>query len=276
MPFQFSESHIEEYNTQGYTIFYDVLPTALIDDLRRVCERGRDLARQRHGPQSQRFQPVSAYEIDQKPFEDYRDLPVLRDAIARVLSPQHEHGDLSMLGVLLEPAEQPWCTHWHRDWRDNMRGLDLRRWEAVYQNTDLFNQVNCALYEDSCTWVIPGSHLRRDTPAEIARFPQRPLSHPQLEGLSAAARERATLEYCRSMPGAKRLFLDAGDFCLYRNTLWHLGNYIPYRRRATLHENIWTPAFRAWQKASLAECKARTAAGVEWENPNAVPIGSML
>jgi hypothetical protein len=134
--------------------------------------------------------------------------------------------------------------------------------------------VNCALYEDSCTWVVPGSHLRRDTPEEIGRFPERPVAGPQLEGLSNAARERAALEYCQSLPGAQRLLLDAGDYCLYRNSLWHLGNYIPYRKRATLHDGIMTPAFREWFETAPKIASERRASGITWENPNAAVVGA--
>lgn len=268
MPFQFSDSHIDDYQTLGFTVFRGILPPTLIDDLRQACDRGRELARAQGGPQTQRFQPVSAFDIDQKPFEAYRDLPELRDAISRVLSPRHVHGDLSVMGVLLEPAVAPWCTAWHRDWRDNMKGMDLNRWETVSQDIDLFNQINGALYEDGSTWVVPGSHLRRDTPEEIARFPTRPITGPDLDGESPATRERLCLEYCQSMPGAQRLYLDAGDLVLYRNVLWHLGSYVPYCRRATLHDAPMTDRFRQWWHETVADAQKRCEAGIEWENPN--------
>jgi ectoine hydroxylase-related dioxygenase (phytanoyl-CoA dioxygenase family) len=172
-----------------------------------------------------------------------------------------------MFSVLLEPTDYPWCTAWHRDWRDNMRGLDLHRWNAAFQDMSMFNQVNCALYEDSSTWVVPGSHLRHDTEAECARFPNRPIPGPDREGKTNAERERICLDYCQSLPGAQRLLLDAGDYCLYRNSLWHLGNYVPYRTRATLHEGVMTAEFQKWIDDSLADIRARNA--TEWENPNA-------
>ena len=48
------------------------------------------------------------------------------------------------------------------------------------------------------------------------------------------------------MPGAVRLRLNAGDCAVYRNTLWHLGSYLPYRKRATLHDAVETPEYAAW------------------------------
>jgi hypothetical protein len=265
MAFHFSEQHIEDYTTWGYTVFRGILPASLIADLRRCCEDGRSLAYERHGPQAQRFQPVAAYTVDRKPFEAYRDLPALRDAISRVLSPEHSFGESERLGVLLQPRDWSYCTAWHRDWRDNVAGVDIASWEAVRYDKAYFNQSNCPLYEDSSTWVVPGSHARDDSPAEIECFPLRPFARPDLTG-SAEERELRYLEYCQSMPGAQRLVLDAGDFALYRNTLWHMGNYVPYKKRATLHDSLLTPQFRTWIESASSEAQRRSQGGLLWDN----------
>jgi ectoine hydroxylase-related dioxygenase (phytanoyl-CoA dioxygenase family) len=268
--FQFSDRHIEQYETQGYTVFRGIVPATLVEDLRRQCEIGVIQGRKEGGVNAQRFLPKMTDGIDLQPFRDFLELPAVRDAVSRVLPSEVQESTVEgMFSVLIEPGELPYCTAWHRDWRDNVKGLDLARWEADYKDFDLFNQVNCALYEDSCTWVVPGSHLRGDTDAEFQRFPTRPINGPELEGLNNAQRERACLDYCESLPGAQRLLLDAGDYCLYRNSLWHLGNYIPYRKRATLHEGVFTAKFKQWVDDNIADVSRRIAAGIEWENPNA-------
>ena len=249
-------------------MFESILPASLVGELRHSCDAARHLAREKAGPQTQRLQPVFDYDIDHTPFTAFAELPELVDALQRTLSPGHTHGHADGLGVLLEPADLPWCTHWHRDWQDNISGLDLDRWEADYRDIDLFNQVNCALYEDSSTWVVPGSHLRPDLPRERSRFPERPIDGPGLDGLEGSSRERACLQYCTSMPGARQLHLAAGDFCLYRNTLWHIGNYVPYRRRATLHDFIDTPAYRSWRQREGSAANRRREAGQGMANPN--------
>ncbi len=258
--------HAEEFATLGYTVFRGILPPALIEALRRECERGRSQARERHGAQAQRFQPVARFDVDLTPFHAFRDLPELRAAIAGVLSPQHTYGDTEYIGVLVEPAELPWCTKWHRDWRDNAPHLDLAEWEAVFLDRDYLNQSNCPLYEDHSLWVVPGSHLRGDTPEERALFPDRPNPPPDLNDRSPAEREQAALTYVRRMPRATQVHLEAGDYCLYRSTLWHLGNYVPYCRRATLHDFIETPAYRAWRERMRVDMERRKADGhPEWE-----------
>ncbi|MFT5366868.1 MAG: hypothetical protein ACI8V2_001818 [Candidatus Latescibacterota bacterium] len=269
MSFMFSDEHIEEYHTQGHTVFRQVLPPSLIGDLRRVTDSAREIAREERGGQTQRLQPVAKYELDQQPFIDYAELPDLVDAIARVLTPRHQHGNRDIFGVLLEPRDLPYCTAWHRDWRDNVAGLPLEMWDEVFSDINYFNQINCALYEDNSTWVIPGSHLRRDLPREVARFPERPILGPELKGQNAEEREAICLAYCHSMPGGVRLRLDAGDFALYRNTLWHLGNYVPYKKRATIHDGAMTPEFTAFFKKMPALAAKRREEGVGMENPNA-------
>ena len=268
MAFQFNDRHIESYHINGYTVFEQILPPSLVNDLRKVTDEARDLARSKSGGQVQRIQPVSKYELDQQPFMDYAELPELVDAISRLLTTRHRHGDRDLFGILLEPRDLPWCTHWHRDWRDNASGLPLEMWDDVFSDLDYFNQINSPLYDDSCTWVVPGSHLRRDLPREIALFPDRPIKGPILDDKTSEEREYACLEYAGSMPGGVQLHLNAGDFALYRNTLWHIGNYVPYAKRATIHDGAVTPEFRKFMKDGRELCDRRTKAGVGMENPN--------
>lgn len=274
--FKFSDKHIEEYHTLGYTVFRGIIPVKLIDELRRECDRGTELVRAQSGPQAQRFQPIANFDINQKPFEEFQALAETHDAVSRVLQVPWESSGLDVMGVLIEPAEVPSCMQWHRDWRDNIRGLDVRDWEARSQEVGMFNQVNAALYEDSCTWVVPGSHLRPDSDAEIRRFPTRPIPGPELDGLNYAGRERAALDYLESLPGAHRLLLDAGDYCLYRNSLWHTGNYVPYKKRATLHDAPMTKEFREWRETARKVAAERVASGIEWENPNAERVAQLV
>jgi hypothetical protein len=252
MAFQFSEQHINEFHMTGATIFRGILPASLISDLRRVCDEGARIIREKKTGQAQRFQPVSKFDIDQKPFRDYAELPALHDALARVLSPRCTYANMDWLGVLIEPTGFPYCTDWHRDAREI---LNDEEWEWWGKQKDFGNQVNCALYEDSCTWFVPGSHLRDDTDGERALIQN--LKPPLSAGDDASyeARERKCLEYCQAMPGAVRFYLDAGDFALYRPFGWHLGNYIPYKKRATLHDGVNAPEVMEKWMARMKEGK---------------------
>ena len=269
--FTFSEKHITDYHTTGCTIFREILPPSLITDLRRVADRARDVAREQKGSQTQRLQPVGSFDLDLQPIRDYGELSVLNDAIQRLLTPQHIHADPSRLGILLEPADHPWCTNWHRDWRDHMPVEVFERefredWDKQIFNINYMNQINCALYEDPATWFVPGSHYRQaNTPGEeAARDAYDPGLHRDAPTVSNEQRERDCLNYVRGMPGAFQLRLNPGDFALYRPSAWHIGNYVPYRKRATLHDFCGTPEYAAYiderserRKAAMARYEQR-------------------
>jgi hypothetical protein len=180
-----------------------VIPVSLLTDLRRQTDRAREIARKNSGPQSQRLQPVYKYEeLDQRPFRDFLDLPSLRAAVEGILGASHRASD--NMGVLLEPAQDPWCTNWHRDVAHHIVGLDMRSFHQAARDLRMFNQFNAALYDDAC------------------------------------------LEYAQHMPGSVPVVLFAGDCAFYRASGWHLGNYVPYIKRATLHDNFQGDEDRAW------------------------------
>ena len=77
MAFKPSDQYLEEYASLGYTVFRGILPASLVRDLRQATEAGREQARDRQGRQTQRFQPISKFELDERPFEAFRDLPEL-------------------------------------------------------------------------------------------------------------------------------------------------------------------------------------------------------
>ncbi len=248
MAFEFSERHIDEFKTRGYTVFRQIVPPSLIRDLRAAAEEARRLAREKGGPQAQRLQPVGAYEIDRGPFVDFSGLPELVDAVARVLTPRHSPSNPETCGILLEPAEEPYCTTWHRDGRS--AGTDMGPWRRMFHHVDFFNQTNCPLYRDSSLWYVPGSHLRPDDfSLEAPLDREGPKTSIDLEGMDSEERERVCNEYVLAMPGAVRLDLEAGDYALYRSNAWHLGTYVPYTKRATLHDYVDTPAFYEWRKS---------------------------
>ena len=253
MTFRITGQHIHEYHRDGFTIFRGLMPASLIADYRVQAEKARKIAHERSGPNAQRLQPVQDHpDVDLKPYRDLCELPALVEAVEKLFGPGFRYGfsdeskTKTLHAILFEPAERPWCTQWHRDWRDNAAGMSLSRWDAKMLDIRMFNQVNAPLYNDSCTWVVPGSHLRRDLPVEIERFPMRPIPGPRLENMTSEEAEIACLDYVTSMPGAFQAHMNAGDFMLYRNSLWHLGNYVPYARRATIHDGVWTDEFLAW------------------------------
>jgi len=255
MSFKVPDNDISAYYRDGFIVFRQVLPASLISDLRREADKAVEIARANKGAQAQRLQPVFAYKdrLNMKPFEDYANLPALREALDQVLSPNHYYGKTDVLGLLIEPKEEPWCTHWHRDMNLQSSRLDPQEFQDIMLDWNSANQINCPLYDDECTWFVPGSHLRAlDLPGE------KEAAERVLEGVGWSAkagevgkvepveRERRCWDYTAGMPGAVQLRLSAGDFALYRPIGWHIGNYLPYKRRATLHDGLFTPEYETW------------------------------
>ncbi len=213
-------------------------------------------ARERHGPQYQVAQPIAAYpDMDPRPFRDYAELPSLNEAVQTLLTPAHRYGNLEYFGLLIEPAERPWCCTWHRDWRDHVSREVFDRayrpdWERQVQDSHVwFAQINCALYRDSSTWFVPDSAYRMDATErenELIGHPGEDLQ--QLEGESQIDAERRLLRYCRAMPGAVQIHLEPGDFCIYRSSALHLGNYSTDAKRVTIHDGAMNDEVRAWWK----------------------------
>jgi hypothetical protein len=246
MAFEFSARHINEFHTQGYTVFRDLIPAPLLGDLRREGDRGRPMARALHGGNAQRLQPFQDH-IDRRPFDALWQLPTLHAALFELfggLPGCMDDVEVDGDAILYEPGDSPYCMSWHRDYRDLWPGLDLEKWQQLMHDPRMFNQSNVALYDDGALWVVPGSHLRRDTPDEIRRFPDRPIRSPDTSRMTPEEAEYAGRAYCQSMPGAVQAWLNAGDFMIYRNTLWHIGNYVPYMKRATVHGSLVTPEYR--------------------------------
>jgi hypothetical protein len=241
-----TEQDIEHYRVSGWIVLHRIIPPTLIHDLRREADIARDVAR-RTDPNAQRLQPIAQHpELNPRRFQDLCELPELVSAMKQLVAPDAWITGPSRMGILLEPSERPWATQWHRDYGPFQVRVDKDEFRKLQNDPRYFHQINCPLYAESCTWYVPGSHLRNDTPQEVhltRDFPWQ-IGSDQT-GKSVEELEHYCAAYVRSMPGAIQFSLDAGDLALYRNHGYHVGNYVPYQRRATLHDNVWTPPFKA-------------------------------
>lgn len=251
MAFRFCDSMIHQYWSQGYVVFKGVIPPSLLRDMRPEADKARAKAREVLGPQAQRLQPIVKYPetINIKPFEEYAKLPALVDAINRLLGPfvgPVGPATMSVMGILVEPSERPRHHGWHRDMVCDVplaeqKTPDRVKWVAErWHKPWCLNQVNCAIYPDSCLWYVPGSHARmHDLPGEEQGFCYYKEKNPfdEIEG-SHPELERIFLDACLNFPGATRIHLDPGDYMVYRNSGWHTGLYNTHTPRATIHDSI--------------------------------------
>ncbi|MCX5660349.1 MAG: hypothetical protein NTW19_11590 [Planctomycetota bacterium] len=244
MPFTFSEEHIVQRRMLGYTVFRQIIPPALVRDLRRACEPVYDIARKNAGPRAMRLTGTTRNGLDPRAFTDFVQLPALNDALKKLFTPEHTAGEIEGMAILIETADIPITQAWHRDAREE--DLLEERWpefRRVVYDPNFINQYNCPLYEDHALWFVPGSHLRPDLPSEIAACKSKILVG---DHFTEEEREYLGVRYCKEMPGATCLSMDAGDFAIYHPCAWHLGSVLPYRKRATLHNIPIAPEVKAW------------------------------
>lgn len=259
----------QTYREEGYHIVRQVIPAALLKDLRREAAKAQTIAQLINGPQAQRLSVIGNYhnELDMQVFKAFDELEGLNETIQTLLTPKHTMRPCADSTILFAPRDRPWSTEWHRDWRDHIEDTPFEehigdeKWKAVANDFNFWNQVNCPLYEDNSTWYVPRSFSRiHNTPEETRHY-----ASTTQEKLRDEAGEQTDeeleltcLRYCQAMPGAVQLILNPGDFCIYRNIGWHIGNYVPYRKRMTLHTQCNTPAFVAFrnQYSHLLDARA--------------------
>ena len=248
MPFEkLTDAHRDQFLRDGYTVFRGVIPFALLRDLRTMAEQARTIAHRVRNEQANRLAHV-AFHMDASPYREFCALPHLVDGCKELLGDDFFLGtpddsdELPFFSILFEPKNHPYCIPWHRDHGNEPARNDPEAFLREFSTPRRWNQFNCPLYEDTCTWVVPGSHLRGDLPREVERFPKFPLEFPDTEVMQGDEdAELIFLEYTASMPGAVQAVLHPGDFMVYRSVMWHTGNYVTYKRRATLHDHVWSP-----------------------------------
>jgi hypothetical protein len=116
--------------------------------------------------------------------------------------------------LMCNPVRDHGPAAWHRD----LHPIDTAPLQGyiddIAENGPRYIQWNIPLYDDSVLWVIPGSHLRRNTEAENRAM----AANPRLP-----------------VPGWVQTHLKAGDGVVYILPILHWGsNYSP-RMRRTVH-----------------------------------------
>jgi hypothetical protein len=260
----------QSYRENGYHIIRQIIPATLLTDLRREAAKAQAIAHRIDGPQAQRLSVIGQYhaELDMSVFQAFDEIDGLDQAIKELLTPEHVMRPSADSTILFGPRDRPWSTEWHRDWRDHIEDAPFQahvgdaKWEAIANDFGFWNQVNCPLYEDSSTWYVPGSFKRIHNTAEETQLyasSTQEILRDEANEQTDEALELRCLQYCQAMPGAVQLVLNPGDFCIYRNIGWHLGNYVPYRTRMTIHTQCDTPAFKEFRESYSHLLNARAA-----------------
>ena len=121
---------------------------------------------------------------------------------------------VAQMQMLCSPIVDHGYTDWHRD-MDSIGQAPIQGIQRAFmRNGPAMLQWNIALYDDAVFWVVPGSHARPETDAEMRQL----LRDPYVP-----------------LPGGQQIELAAGDGLVYSNMLLHWGSMYLATLRRTIH-----------------------------------------
>ena len=212
-------NHFEEH---GYVIIKQAIPEHILSGLRAAA----DILHQgvADGKWTTRHQTVLKPDVFHPAYIEFLNIENINQAASDILgSNEIVFGGLA---CLLGAPRNQYCK-WHRDFSDDHPELN-----DLLADPCLAIQYNAAVYDDSCLWIVPGSHRRHSLDNEKAyakRFSSLEFISERDDALSIDPNIMA------GMPGSMNVQLEAGDIALYNNQLWHSAEYTASQKRATLH-----------------------------------------
>ena len=170
---------------------------------------------------------------------EYMATPHVLDVVGDILLiPQAERAgalELQATNLLCEPRDAPHSLPWHRDafvGRDDCdppAAEEKSKLEGRNFGRDGGTQWNCALWDDSCLYIVPRSHRRIRTAAEAAV--SKLLWDDQRRG-------------CVHLDGELAVPLKAGQAVYFQSFLLHRGIYPTGAPRSSIHACMGTAARR--------------------------------
>ena len=125
-----------------------------------------------------------------------------------------EDAGVTEMMMMCNPVRDHGPAKWHRDFSPSYCSPLQGYIDDIIENGPRYIQWNIPLYDDSVLWVVPGSHIRPNTPQEDAQL-RKSLHAPLSSG----------------MP----VHLNAGDGVGYILPILHWGSNYSTKKRRTIH-----------------------------------------
>ncbi|KAI0631664.1 hypothetical protein C8Q77DRAFT_1128190 [Trametes polyzona] len=223
----------EQYERQGFVVVPNLIPPAHLEALEGASERA--IARTRSGnwphrrtvgrqfppygdgdPDSWGVQHVMHPDLGEPAFARWYTSDALVHVVQELLGCDKDDLQMELFNMLINPTSNTFALRWHRDdVREDATEDEEREALGVWHHGI---QWNTALREDSCLFVVPGSHKEPRTPAQRAHSST---LDPPTDPLA--------------MPGAIRVTLHPGETVFYNNNILHCATYDAKTPRITLH-----------------------------------------
>ena len=162
-------------------------------------------------------------------------LEVIGDILLLPRSERSSRLELQLVNLLCEPRDADHSLPWHRDafvGRDDCdpsSAEEVQKLESRNFGSDSSTQWNCALWEDSCLYVVPGSHRRLRTAAEA-----------DVTRLLYDKKRRG----CIHIDGEMSVHLKPRQAVYFQSFLLHRGIYPAGNRRGSIHACMGMAAHR--------------------------------
>ncbi|KAJ7502386.1 hypothetical protein B0H11DRAFT_1988374 [Mycena galericulata] len=232
-----SSSQKTAFEEDGFVILPGLISPDDVPRLESACDRV--IARTREGswayrrtvgkqfppygdsnPDSWGVQHVMHPELKETVFSQWYTSTAVVNAVETLLGCREEELQMELFNLLINPLSHNFALRWHRDdisgeatEQEERLALDAWKPHGIQWNT--------ALYEDSCLYVVPGSH----------KIPRTPEQRVHSEGQDAP-------DDPLDMPGAIQVHLKPGDSVFYNSNILHCASYDSRARRATLHASM--------------------------------------
>lgn len=176
----------QRFLEEGYVILRQVIPPGQLEELRRVYEilvdRQRAIWARDRAPGDP---PGGHWETGAQPRLILSSLADEIDAstagAVEIWFQENTQGVSSrLLGVedagvtemmlMCSPARDHGPARWHRDFSPGHSSSVMGYAEDIRENGPRYVQWNLTLYDDDVLWVVPGSHLRPNTPEEVEQL----------------------------------------------------------------------------------------------------------
>ena len=231
-----SANLVNRWTTQGYAMVHELIGRDEASQLLLVCEDILQQWYRRAEPGPGEFDHVMRHLNHPGYFKDHPEwLPMLLEIAAdpRVLDfarqVLREEPVYRLFSLFMNPLEDHRDGHWHRD-TQFVQDYDEEDERARLAGDAFQNciQLQIALVPSADAEVVPGSHLRWDTPEEW----------------EIRLKDNKAHNKSNDMPGALRADLAVGDAVAFNPCAIHRGRYHTDKLRRTLmltYEGISTP-----------------------------------
>jgi hypothetical protein len=220
----------EKFLEDGYLILHRVIPPDQLESLRAayeiLVERRKAICARNRGPNDS---PGGEWETGAQPrlHLDHMASQIDRQTAAAVEIWLHENlqgVSSELLGVddaavtemmlMCNPVRDRGPAHWHRDFRPSHSAPLQGYADDIVENGPRYVQWNLPLFDDDILWVVPGSHVRRNSDEEDEQL-RRDLDAPLRSGIQTR--------------------LEAGDGVAYILPILHWGSNYSAKQRRTIH-----------------------------------------